>query len=124
MTPERIVAFPSGDLWLVLAGLCAAAGYVIFGKLSRDTPGWEIISRALVLNLPIILAGIFLLWEPRYWQASPSGIAAFAYLGAFSMYLGFCAWNVALAVGGIARISQLQLLQTFVTLFVSALLLR
>lgn len=113
----------AGDLWLVLAGLCASAGYVIFGKLSRNTPGWEIISRALVLNLPIILAGIVLLWESRYLQASPTGLLAFVYLGAFSMYLGFCAWNVALALGGIARISQLQLLQTFVTLIISALLL-
>ena len=39
------------------------------------------------------------------------------------MFLGFCAWNVALAKGGIARIGQLQLLQVFVTLGVAVLLL-
>jgi drug/metabolite transporter (DMT)-like permease len=39
------------------------------------------------------------------------------------MLLGFFAWNVGLAMGGIARVSQVQLLQTFVTLAVAALVL-
>ena len=50
-------------------------------------------------------------------------VLAFLYLGLGSMFLGFFAWNVGLAMGGIARVSQVQLLQTFVTLAISAVLL-
>ena len=39
------------------------------------------------------------------------------------MFLGFFAWNVGLAMGGIARVSQVQLLQAFITLAISATLL-
>ena len=119
-------AEPSGDtgiggyVWLVVAGLSAAGGYVIFGKLSRNTPGWIVISRALVINLPLTLAGFF--WSFADWPPTPTTaeIAALLYLGLFSMFLAFCAWNAALAMGGIARIGQLQLLQVFVTIAVSA----
>lgn len=113
----------SGYLWLVLAGLTAACGYVIFGKLSRTSPGWEVISRALILNLPFSLAGLW--WSTGFTlpSAGMNAWTALLYLGAFSMFLAFCAWNAALARGGIARIGQLQLLQIFVTLGVSAVLI-
>jgi drug/metabolite transporter (DMT)-like permease len=49
--------------------------------------------------------------------AVPAGAwAGFAYVTVLSQYLGFFAWNAGLALGGIARVSQVQLLQTFVTL--------
>jgi drug/metabolite transporter (DMT)-like permease len=46
--------------------------------------------------------------------------AGFAYVTVLSQYLGFFAWNAGLALGGIARVSQAQLLQTFVTLGIAA----
>ncbi len=113
----------AGDIFLVIAGLCASVGYVIFGKLSRTTPGWEITSRSLVLNLPIIIIGFWWTYETEYSTPSLNGIMALAYVSAISMFLAFFAWNVALAWGGIARIGQLQLLQTFATLLISAILL-
>ncbi|MCB1458031.1 MAG: DMT family transporter [Nitratireductor sp.] len=112
-----------GDLWLLLAGLCASSGYVISGKLARTMPGWEVICRALVLNLPLIAAGVWFSFEPAFLAPSDAGLAALVYLGLGSMFLGFFAWNSALAMGGIARIGQVQLLQTFVTLIASALIL-
>lgn len=112
-----------GDFYLVLAGLCASWGYVIFGKLSRRTPGWEITSRSLILNLPIILVGFWWTFEIEYLVPSFNGILALIYVSVVSMFLAFFAWNVALALGGIARIGQLQLLQTFATLLLSALFL-
>ena len=113
----------AGYVWLTAAGLTAALGYVIFGKLSRQTPGWEIISRSLVLNLPISVSGAVWFFDSSIYQPSQTGFLALLYLGSFSMFLAFCAWNVALAVGGIARIGQLQLLQVFVTIAIAALLL-
>jgi drug/metabolite transporter (DMT)-like permease len=49
---------------------------------------------------------------------------AFLYVSMFSMFLGFFAWYRGLALGGIARIGQLQLLQPFLTISASAVLLQ
>lgn len=113
----------AGFGWLILAGLTASLGYVIFGKLSKHTPGWEIISRSLLLNLPITLIGAFWFYDPAFSKPSNEGTISLIYLGSTSMFLAFCAWNVALAWGGIARIGQLQLLQVFVTIAIAAVLL-
>ena len=49
--------------------------------------------------------------------------ACLLYLGAMSMYFGFFAWNAALALGGVARVSQVQLVQPFLTFALAAALL-
>jgi drug/metabolite transporter (DMT)-like permease len=113
----------AGDAALFAAGLCAALGYVVSGKLAREMPGWEVICWAMALALPLSLAGSALTWEARFAQAGAPALWALGYLAFFSMFLGFFAWNAGLALGGIARVSQTQLLQTFVTLAVAALLL-
>ena len=113
----------AGDLLLILAVACAAAGYTISGRLSRTMPGWEVISWTLVITLPVTLPATILLWPGPDRQVAASSWAALAYLAAMSMYLGFVAWNAGMALGGIARVSQVQLLQTFVTLAIAALIL-
>jgi len=115
--------FETGDFWLLLAGLCASIGYVMSGKLTRHMPGWEVVSWALVLTAPITIIASYALWEPSYWQADTRAVSALAYVSFGSMYLGFFAWNAGLQLGGIARIGQLQLFQTFVTIAISAILL-
>ncbi|EFL90855.1 DMT family transporter [Ahrensia sp. R2A130] len=113
-----------GDLWLLLAAVTASAGYVVSGKLSAHLPGWEVICWALVLMLP---ASLFATW----WLADPASFVAaetshwlsFGYVSLFSMFLGFFAWNTGLRMGGLSRIGQLQLLQTFFTLAIAAALL-
>jgi drug/metabolite transporter (DMT)-like permease len=52
-----------------------------------------------------------------------SGWWALAYLGVFSMWLGFFAWYRGLALGGTVRVSQVQLLQPFVTMLLAVPLL-
>ncbi len=113
----------TGDIWLFASGLCAATGYVIFGKLSRGMPGWEVISWALVASLPVTVTGTLLTWNAEFLAANPASLAALGYAAFFSMFLGFFAWNAGLARGGISRVSQVQLLQSFVTIAVSAVLL-
>ena len=113
-----------GDAYLFLACLIVTVGYVLFGQVSRDMPGWESTSWAMVLVAPISIA---LLW----WSYDGFGMAAASWnawiavfwLGAMSQYIGFFAWNAGLAIGGIGRVGQLQLLQSFMTIGVSALLL-
>ncbi len=112
-----------GDLWLALAAVCAACGYTVSGRLSRDLAGWEVIAWALVLTAPLSVTATLL--------AAPGGLhdptgrewAAFLYLALGSMFGGFIFWNAGLARGGIARVGQVQLIQTFATLGLSALLL-
>lgn len=112
-----------GDLWLACAAISASCGYVISGKLSRKMPGWEVISWALVLMSPLSVAGTLFTWEPGIAEASSEALLALSYLSVFSMFGGFIFWNWGLAIGGIARVGQVQLLQSFVTLGLSALLL-
>lgn len=113
----------AGDIWLFLAGLSASLGYVISGRLARYMPGWEVISWALVLTLPASAIGTLLTWQPAFAMASEPAVIALAYLGLGSMFMGFFAWNSGLAIGGIARVGQVQLLQTFITIAISAALL-
>ena len=113
----------SGDIWLLLAGVAASLGYVLAGRLSKIMPGWEVICWALIVTLPISSVGAYLSYQPQFIDAPAPQIVAFFYLGLGSMFLGFFAWNVGLAMGGIARVSQVQLLQQFVTLGISAVLL-
>ena len=105
--------FVIGDLWLLVAGITASAGYVVAGKLSHHLPGWEVICWSLILFLPISAIGSFIFWQTGY-EAAPAPQAwAFGYVAMFSMLLGFFAWNTGLRMGGIAKVGQLQLLQTF-----------
>lgn len=113
----------SGDLLLLMAVVICAGGYVISGKLSRGMPGWEVISWMLVLSLPISLPGMLLTWPANITTIPFSALAGFTYITLLSQYLGFFAWNAGLAMGGVARVSQVQLLQTFVTLAFAVLLL-
>ncbi|WP_420410377.1 DMT family transporter [Hoeflea sp.] len=112
-----------GDLWLGCAALSASCGYVISGKLARTRPGWEVISWALVITAPISIAGAVYCWESGVLKPDGAALAAFAYLSLGSMYAGFVFWNWGMAIGGIAKVGQVQLLQSFVTLGLSALLL-
>lgn len=113
----------SGDLWLFAACPMASLGYVISGKLTRSLPGWEVISWSLILISPATIALTWLTWPADIAEASPAATASLLYLGLFSMFVGYFAWNIGLSLGGIARVGQMQLLQPFVTIALSALLL-
>jgi drug/metabolite transporter (DMT)-like permease len=114
--------FSAGDGLILLAvGICAV-GYVVSGALSRAMPGWEVVSWMLVVSLPIALPGMLLTWPANFTAAPPLSMLGFVYITVMSQYVGFFFWNAGLAMGGVARVGQVQLLQTFVTLAFAALL--
>ncbi|MGL5116128.1 MAG: DMT family transporter [Beijerinckiaceae bacterium] len=117
------LALSAGDLWLFAAVVVTALGYVHSARLSQAMPGWEAISWQLVVMLPLTLPAMFWLAEFRLPTAGIRAWAGFAYVTLVSQYLGFFAWNAGLAMGGVARVSQTQLLQSFVTLGISAAVL-
>jgi drug/metabolite transporter (DMT)-like permease len=111
------------DILLAAAAIMGAVGYGLGGELTRRLEGWQVISWAVVLSAPIMLVAL-LVMAPA-WPTAPSALAVggLLYVGLFSQFIGFFAWNRGLALGGIARVGQLQLLQTFVTLAAAAGLL-
>lgn len=115
--------FHGGDVLLILAVLAAGMGYAAGGQLSKKLGGWQVMGWALLLALPITLP--VTLWLVVHMQGDNSwiGWACFAYLALLSQLGGFYFWNTGLSLGGIARVGQVQLLQTFMTLVAAFFLL-
>ncbi len=111
-----------GDVLLGLAAACSSVGYALSGRLSREVPGWAVICWALVIALPLTVPATALLWRPAYLSAPAGAWGAFLYLSLFSMLVGFFAWNAGLALGGVANVGQVQLLQVFFSLLITALI--
>lgn len=114
----------SGDLLMVAAILLCGLGYAEGAALSRRLGGWQVISWALLLALPV-MAVVALITLPGTWNGI--GLpewAGLAYVSVFSMLIGFVFWYRGLALGGIAGVGQLQLLQPFFGLSLAGLLLR
>jgi drug/metabolite transporter (DMT)-like permease len=117
---ESDMALSLGDGYLFLAVVVSSLGYVFSARLARHMPGWEVISWAVILALPISIPAALWLLPENLAVVRPSAWLGFAYAAIMSQYVGFFAWNAGMAMGGVARISQVQLLQTFVTLLISA----
>ncbi|WP_189002738.1 DMT family transporter [Deinococcus roseus] len=100
----------SGDIFMLLAVLLAAMGYAEGGRLARELDGWRVVSWALVLSLPFSLVAVLVLPGPSH-MPSFTAWAAFGYVSVVSMFLAFFAWYRGLALGGVARAGQVQLVQ-------------
>ena len=111
------------DGLLVLGGISACIGYVEGGELSRKMNPRAVISWVLVISLPLNLVMAWITFNPQYINAGAEAWTSFFYLSLFSMYLGFFFWYEGLAIGGIARVSQVQLTQPFCTLLAASILL-
>ncbi|WP_061932245.1 DMT family transporter [Aureimonas sp. AU22] len=112
-----------GDLLMVAAVLVCGLGYAEGARLSRRLGGWQVISWALVLALPFMGALAFLTVPTGWGAIGAPAWAGLAYVSVFSMLVGFVFWYRGLALGGIAGVGQLQLLQPFFGLALAALLL-
>jgi drug/metabolite transporter (DMT)-like permease len=113
-----------GDIYLLAAVLAAAIGYTEGALLSRELGGWQTISWAVIGALPLTVPLTLIGLRPVSLNESPTAWFCLAYLGAISMFLGFFAWYAGLALGGIARVSQVQLLQPILSLIWATLFLR
>jgi drug/metabolite transporter (DMT)-like permease len=111
----------AGDLLLFAAVAASAIGYTFSGRLTGRLPGWEVISWALVIALPISLPAALISLPADPAQIALKPWLALLYAALFPQWIGFFAWNAGLAMGGIARVSQMQLLQPFVTFALAAI---
>lgn len=116
-------ASPAGDLLMLAAIVVCGLGYAEGAKLSRKLGGWQVISWALVLSLPMMLVLAAVTLPPTLEAVSVPAWISLAYVSLFSMLIGFIFWYRGLAQGGIAAVGQLQLLQPFFGLGLAAMLL-
>jgi len=113
----------TGNLYMLVAVIICGYGYAEGARLSRKMGGWQVISWALALTLPLSLSLAFMC-APHNWSHIPlKAYGGLFYVGFFSMWIGFFLWYRGLSKGGIASIGQLQLLQPFMGLSISALVL-
>jgi drug/metabolite transporter (DMT)-like permease len=107
----------AGDTLMLAAVVVCGLGYAEGGRLARSLGSWQTICWALVLAWPLLLLPTW--WTRPHGEVASSAWLGFAYLSVISMFLAFFAWYRGLALGGIARIGQVQLLQPFFTLFLA-----
>jgi drug/metabolite transporter (DMT)-like permease len=107
-------ALSVGDGYLLLAVLFTGVGYVAGAKVALEMPAPQVICWVLVISLPLTLPAAWWFWPQA--PARASAWAGFAYVSLFSMWLGFFAWYRGLALGGVVRVSQVQLVQPFLAL--------
>ncbi|BAN22630.1 DMT family transporter [Caballeronia insecticola] len=119
----------AGDLLMLVAVGIGALGYAEGARLARQMGGWQVICWALVLSAPFLVLPVgWLAWAQLFGSHAthPEALSlktwlAFGYVTLFSQFIGFFAWYAGLAMGGIARVGQVQLLQIFFTMALSAL---
>ncbi len=111
------------DALLFAAVAACAIGYAEGGLLSRELGSWQTISWALVLASPLMIVLMMISVAQHPPTAAPIEWAAFAYLAVVSMFLGFFAWYRGLAIGPMARVSQVQLTQPVMSILWASLLL-
>jgi drug/metabolite transporter (DMT)-like permease len=115
----RLVA---ADAWLALAVASTAFGYVAGARAAAALGPPQVICWVLVLSLPLTLPAMVLTWPRAGAGGVPAAAislpawAGFGYVTLFSMWLGFFAWYRGLALGGVMRVSQVQLAQPFLAL--------
>ncbi|MHB8746860.1 MAG: DMT family transporter [Gammaproteobacteria bacterium] len=117
------VGMQRADGLLVIAALLGAIGYAEGGRLARALGGWQVICWALVITAPLLLLPVAFAIH-RHGMAAPlEAWLAFGYVSVVSQLLAFFLWYEGMAMGGVVRVSQVQLLQVFLTMAVSAALL-
>jgi len=109
------------DTLLVGAVVAASLGYVAGAKVTASLGAERVISWVCVMALPVTLPGAWLTWPDQ--AIAPISWLALLYVGVFSMWAGFFAWFRGLSLGGPLRVSQLQLLQPFITMLAAVPLL-
>jgi drug/metabolite transporter (DMT)-like permease len=115
-------AVQGADILLLLAFVACSYGYAEGGILSKELGGWQVICWALALAFPIELVGLLGYVSTRgIWIRPPSieACAGLLYVTAISQYIGFYFYYKGLALGGVAKMSQMQLFLPFCAIAVS-----
>jgi len=109
------------DGLLLMAVASASFGYIQGARVTPHLGAERVICWMCVMALPAALPAALLTWPET--PIRPASWWALGYTGVFSMWAGFFAWFRGLAIGGALRVSQVQLLQPFISILAATLLL-
>jgi len=115
---------PLGDLLMLAAIIVCGFGYAEGARLSRRLGGWQVICWALLVAAPVMLVLGVMTWPADLSVIQWPAWLSLGYVSLFSMLIGFIFWYRGLAMGGIAAVGQLQLVQPFMGLILAACLLK
>ena len=112
-----------GDLALIAAVVVLGLSYAEGGKLSKELGSWQVIAWAILIGAPFFIIPVGLSISASMLQAPIEAWMSLLYLGIVSQFLAYVAWYGGMAVGGIARVGQIQYLQPFLMIGFSVLFL-
>ena len=112
-----------GDFYLVIAAACAGIGHAAGGALARRRAGLEVIAWALVLALPITLPLVVFGAPGNFAFVRAPSWTGLLYITIFAQFVGFFFFYRGMALGGIAEVGQVQLLQVYMTIAAGAVFL-
>jgi drug/metabolite transporter (DMT)-like permease len=111
-----------GHIYLFISVILAATGYTFGGRLAKQIGGWQVSCWVIMAALPALIICAFFVELPSLGENMYATISLF-YVAFFSQLIGFFAWYRGMQLAGIARASQIQLLQLFLTIITSSILL-
>ncbi|AWE07306.1 multidrug transporter [Lysinibacillus sp. 2017] len=118
-----IGGFHVADFALLGAVLILGLSYAEGGKLSQEMGSWQVIAWAIVIGAPFFVIPVGLELSIEMLDAPMKAWVSLFYLAVVSQFLAYVAWYGGMALGGIARISQLQYLQPFLMITFAVLFL-
>ncbi|MBX7481671.1 DMT family transporter [Qipengyuania qiaonensis] len=118
------LADPLGNALMIAAVILCGLGYAEGARLTRSLGGLQVICWALLMAQPFMVPAMLVAAQPDWSLLSTGALVGLGYVSLFSMLIGFIFWYRGLALGGIAAVAQLQLLQPLLALIIAAVLLR
>jgi drug/metabolite transporter (DMT)-like permease len=118
--------FQQDDILILLACVACAYGYAEGGLLAQEMGGWRAICWMLVYATPLAVALLisYLIWRGGVNHIdSPSAWFGLLYQIAVSQFLGFAFYYRGLALGGVAKMSQIQQFQSVLAVLAAGLIL-
>ncbi|MCV9885057.1 DMT family transporter [Metabacillus halosaccharovorans] len=111
------------DLAILAAVLILGLSYAEGGKLAKELGSWQVIAWAILIGAPFFIIPVGLHLTIEMLHAPFQAWVSFFYLAVVSQFLAYIAWYSGMALGGIARVSQIQYLQPFLMILFATIFL-
>lgn len=111
------------DLAILAAVLILGLSYAEGGKLAKELGSWQVIAWAILIGAPFFIIPVGLHLTIEMLHAPFQAWVSFFYLAVVSQFLAYVAWYSGMALGGIARVSQIQYLQPFLMILFATIFL-
>ncbi|MEC4113347.1 DMT family transporter [Myroides pelagicus] len=120
---QGVSANPVGDILMILAIILCGQSYAEGAKLSKTLGGYQVISWACVISLPLTIPIMLYTFPTNIEFITTEAWFGLFYISVVSMFLAYIFWYKGLAQGGIATVGQIQLLQPLFGMILAATVL-